>query len=54
MEVYRLSQIIEELKRIQIEEGDIPTVVGDSEKGQRPTWPVVSKDKRNNSVVLFS
>jgi len=54
MEVYRISQIIAELKRIQIEEGDLVVVVADPEKAQRPTWPVVSKDKRNSTIVLFN
>lgn len=54
MEVYRISQILEELKRMQIEYGDLTVVVADVEKLQRPTWPVISKDKRNSNVVLFN
>lgn len=54
MESYRISQIIEELKRIQVENGDVTVMVADSEKTQRPTWPVVSRDKRNNIIAFFN
>jgi hypothetical protein len=49
----KLGQLIEELKRLQIEYGDIPVFV-DGYLGEIPAWPSIEKIKlKENKLGVY-